>query len=98
MPLLPVLLLSVPSALCNLGGVAGSSAPCNPSRATGSVGMLSASLVAGLTEERRGAAWPVGEMGQSHLLEGWESASPEMSRLLARVVAMGERYRLTLQA
>lgn len=97
MPLLPVLLLSVPSACFATSVVShGSSGAMQPQRrATGSVSMLSASLVAGLTEEEaKVAAWLASkEMGQSHLLEGWESASPEdKSRLLAQVVAMDERY------
>ena len=64
-------------------------------RATGSVSMLDASLLAGLTEEEaRVAAWLASpEMGQAHLLEGWEAASPEdKRRLIDQIVAMDERY------
>jgi len=52
-------------------------------------------LISGLTEqEMELASWLASDaMGQSHLLAGWETASPaDKKRLLAQVVAMDERY------
>ena len=52
-------------------------------------------LISGLTEqEMELASWLTSDaMGQSHLLAGWETASPaDKKRLLTQVVAMDERY------
>jgi len=57
--------------------------------------MVDSSLLQGLSEEEaRTASWLASdEMGQSHLLEGWATASVEdKRRLIEQVVAMDEAY------
>jgi len=64
-------------------------------RAPATTCSLDASLLSGLTEEEVAvASWLASdEMGQGHLLEGWDSAAPDdKRRLLAQVVQMDERY------
>jgi len=71
------------------------SAPARPVRRNPGATMLDPSVLEGLSEdEARTATWLASdEMGQMHLLEGWESATVEdKRRLLQQVVAMDEAY------
>jgi len=95
--LLPWLLLASPAAAwCSVPAVQVSSGmPTRARRVHASSVSLADDVLSGLSaDEAAVAEWLASdEMGQRHLLEGWESAAAEdKRRLIHQIVAMDERY------